>query len=360
MGLRGTKFAAVAVLLTGLFPAALPAGPFAAPVIIGDSWSDTEQDWPGYSTQLEYGQIHNHAIGGEWLSARDVEQSWGMVLNAADYLDQHPDADSLIIEGGLNDITRGVDAATLMAAMHSIVAEAKSRSNILDILVVSPGPFGGSWHYTAEKQAELEAFLAWLPGFTQTEQIDLYMLYDDIKHTSYPWLISDGTQGTPDYVGDDGMHLNALGSARMAAGIDQKIWEIRGQSGPAPVGLVDIDADAWNDPNEINPNDDYLITVGIYSTNSVMGGTASFDASQTDIATLRFGNDGAITTDSVPFVVDINNDSLNDIMVRFQMPETGTLCGDTSINISGSTYAGAELIGVDFITTIDCEGNSCH
>lgn len=186
------------------------------------------------------------------------------------------------------------------------------------------------------------------------------MLYDDIKHPASPWLISDGTQGAPDYVGDDGMHLNALGSARMAVGIDRAVWEIRGQTGPAPVGLIDIDADAWVEPNEISPDDNYLLTVGIYSTQAVTGGSGSFDALQTDITTLRFGNDGAVTVDAAPFVVDMNNDSLNDIMVRFQVADSGTECGDTSANISGETFSGEAIVGVDFITTVDCEGNSCR
>jgi lysophospholipase L1-like esterase len=333
----------------------MAADRFVAPVIIGDSWSNGIWDWPGYTTEVDWSQYRNHAISGDWLSVRNANQQLGMVLNIADYLDLNPDADSLIIQGGINDILNDVDAATLKAALQSIVAEAKSRSNIKNIIVISPGPFGGvpsGWD--EGKQYELEDYIGWLPGFAQSEQIDLYIVYDDVNHKDYPWIISDGTNGEPDYT-NDGLHLNTLGVIRMALGVDMIIGEIRRR----PL-QIDIDIDPWNDANEVRPDDDYLLTVAMLSSSIDGGGTINFDALQIDPASLKFGQNEATNVVDYPIVRDLNGDMLSDVVIGFRVQETGVQCTDTSVALVGATYSGEAFTGTDFITTVECETDSCH
>jgi len=346
----------VCIALSGFSSAVLAANRFVAPVLIGDSWSNNSYyDWPGYTTELVSSQYRNHAISGEWLSVRDAGNQLGMVLNIADYLDLNPDADSLIIQGGINDILNNVDAATMKAALQSIVAEAKSRSNIIDIVVISPGPFGGvpsGWDQG--KQDELEDYIDWLPGFAQSEQIDWYIVYDDVKHKDYPWIISDGSNGEPDYT-NDGLHLNTLGVIRMAMGVDLLIGEIRSR-----VLQVDIDIEPWSELNEVRPDDDYLLTVAVLSSSISAGGTVDFDAMQFDPASLKFGPGEAANVVVQPIASDLNGDSLTDVVVGFRMTETGVQCEDTSVTLDGETYSGDPFKGTDSITTVECETGGCH
>jgi lysophospholipase L1-like esterase len=350
-----TLAAVICIFSSGFSSGVMAANRFVTPIIIGDSWSNSYWDWPGSTTEVVWSQYRDHAISGDWLSVQNAENQQGMVLNIADYLDLNPDADSLIIQGGINDIFNNVDAATMKAALQSIVAEAKSRSNIIDIVVISPGPFGGvpsGWNQG--KQNELEDYIDWLPGFAQSEQIDWYIVYDDVNHKDYPWIISDGSNGEPNYT-SDGLHLNALGVARMALGVDLLIGEIRSR----PL-QIDIDIDPWNDANEVRPDDDYLLTVAVVSSSISAGGTIDFDAMQIDPASLKFGLDDAPNVVVQPIVRDLNGDSLSDVVIGFRMEETGIQCEDTSVVLDGETYSGDVFKGTDFITTVECETGGCH
>ena len=345
----------IGILVAIYSPAVPAAGRFITPVLIGDSWSNSHWDWPGSTAEIAFPEYRNHAISGEWLSARDIENKQGMVLNVADYLDLTPDADALIVQGGGNDIYNSVDAETLKAALQSIVAEAKSRSNIRDILVISPGPFGGvpeGW--TQAKQDQLEEYINWLPGYTQAEQIDLYIVYDDVNHPDYPWIISDGTNGAPDYT-DDGAHLDLLGAEVMALGVDERIREIRSRP-----EQVQIDIDPWDDLNEVRPNDSYLLTVGVITTSVTEGDAVDFDPLQVDPASLRFGLSEAQNVVVQPLVQDIDGDSTNDRVFGFRMEETGIQCDDTTATLVGETYSGDAFIGSDAIAPAGCSETGCH
>jgi len=220
---------ALALLLTGatfILANCFSTERFSTPILVGDSWSDGRGDWPNFTRAVEWDEYHNHAIRGEWLSVKDAASGDGMAANIASYLDQYPDADALIIQGGINDIGSGIEAEAMKSALTYMVTEAKARSHIADIIVMSPGPFGGWGGWTQAMQDELDQYLRWLPDFCKSQGIDCYATYAAVGHPDNPLIISDGSNGAPAY-NTDGVHVNEAGAIKVAADMDALIEMIR-------------------------------------------------------------------------------------------------------------------------------------
>jgi hypothetical protein len=277
-----------------------------------------------------------------------------MAANIVSYLDLHPDADSLIIFGGVNDFARSRDADTVKSALQYMLAEAKTRTNIQAIIVMSPTPVGGlAIGWTQEKQDELETYLAWLPGYLESQQIDYLDTYNSVNHADFPWKISDGTNGEPTYT-DDGLHLNEAGATKVAGEIDLLIAEIRNR----PLE-VDLDLDPLSAANDINLLIDETVTVAVLGMSVSAGDAYDFDATQVDPEMVWLGpNEAQYVSASV--VDDIDGDSQLDLLIDFSIVETGIACGDTTVDLTGATYAGDLIFGEESINTVHCEEPSCH
>jgi probable HAF family extracellular repeat protein len=119
-----------------------------------------------------------------------------------------------------------------------------------------------------------------------------------------------------------------------------------------PVTQVEVDVLPRDSANVVYPNRIGKLPVAVLSS-------ASFDATQVDPATLRFGSARAAKTG--PAVIS-NVDGLhgNDTTVKFKIEETGIFCDDTEVMLSGETYAGEELGGIGAIDASNCEAGSCH
>jgi hypothetical protein len=129
-----------------------------------------------------------------------------------------------------------------------------------------------------------------------------------------------------------------------------------------PVGCeepIEIDVDPWSAANEVRPDDDYVVTVGLFSKSIATGDDADLDVLQIDPASLQFGP-GLAPNVAIPLTGDLNGDLLTDVVYGFNMPATGIACNDTEVMIAGETYAGLPVIGSDSITTVECGGASCH
>jgi len=231
LALNKCALAALLTAATFILANCFSADRFATPILVGDSWSDGRSDWPGFTRAVEWDEYRNHAIRGEWLSAQNVASGEGMAANISIYLDQHPEADSIIIQGGINDIGNGIAAEVIKSALAYMVTEAKARSNIIDIIVMSPGPFGGYGGWTQAMQDELDEYINWLPGFCASQNIDCYDTYTAVGHPDNPLIISDGTQGAPAY-DTDGVHVNQAGAVKVAAEMDALIETIRNRLVP--------------------------------------------------------------------------------------------------------------------------------
>jgi hypothetical protein len=111
--------------------------------------------------------------------------------------------------------------------------------------------------------------------------------------------------------------------------------------------LVSIDIRPRSDANKINPASTKNINVALFSADG-------FDATTVDPNTLRFGATG---TEAAPIHIgprDVDGDRRRDLVVRFQILDTGIKCGDTSAILTGQTTGGQSIIGSSPITTVQC------
>jgi hypothetical protein len=112
--------------------------------------------------------------------------------------------------------------------------------------------------------------------------------------------------------------------------------------------LVSVDIRPKKDANRINPNSSKDINVAIFSVNG-------FDATTVDANTVRFGATG---TEAAPVHValrDLDGEGQRDLVLRFQIQDTGIRCGDTSAHLTAQTSQGLSIIGSSPIKTVQCK-----
>jgi hypothetical protein len=112
--------------------------------------------------------------------------------------------------------------------------------------------------------------------------------------------------------------------------------------------LVSVDVRPHGDANKINPNSSQNINVAIFSVNG-------FDAITIDPNTVRFGATGS---EAAPIHVarrDVDGDGNRDMVLRFQIQDTGIKCGDTSASLTGQVSQGLPIIGSSPIRTVQCK-----
>jgi len=123
--------------------------------------------------------------------------------------------------------------------------------------------------------------------------------------------------------------------------------------------IATIDVDPWNAANEVRPNDSYTVPVAIMSTSVANGEAADIDATQIDPASLKFGPNEAPHTGSI-IMTDLDSDSDTDVVFGFDAYSAGIACGDTELTVEGNLYDTLAIVGVDSITTTDCDSGGCH
>lgn len=133
----------------------------------------------------------------------------------------------------------------------------------------------------------------------------------------------------------------------------------QGPLGENPTGIaivpqnileVIIDIRPKSDANKINPNSKGKVAVAIVSTNE-------FDAANVDLNTVRFGATG---TEASPVVIakrDFDRDKDRDLVLRFEIRETGIECGDTFASLTGQTLDGIPILGSAPIQTVHCRNH---
>jgi hypothetical protein len=112
--------------------------------------------------------------------------------------------------------------------------------------------------------------------------------------------------------------------------------------------LVAVDIRPRKDANRINPSSNKDINVAIFSVNG-------FDATSVDPNTVRFGATGAEATPIHARLTDVDGDGLLDMVLRFQILDTGIKCGDTSAFLAGQIAGGQSIIGSSPLTTVQCK-----
>jgi hypothetical protein len=135
--------------------------------------------------------------------------------------------------------------------------------------------------------------------------------------------------------------------------------EIPSISGPLACGdinnipaAVEIDVLPGDAANKIYPNKGGKFPVAVLSG-------AEFDATQVDPGTVRFGLGEAAPADP-PIISDVDGLHGADTTLTFWTEETGILCNDTEVSLTGDTYAGDAIQGSDTIDASDCVSGGCH
>jgi hypothetical protein len=134
--------------------------------------------------------------------------------------------------------------------------------------------------------------------------------------------------------------VDQLGNPRVGV-CDIGTVEFRG-----PV-LASVDIRPKSDANRINPNSTKNINLTIFSVNG-------FDATAVDPSTVRFGATGTEATPTRIAKRDVDGNGSRDVVLRFQIPDTGIKCDDTSATLSGKTFNGLSFMGSSPIKTVQC------
>lgn len=114
--------------------------------------------------------------------------------------------------------------------------------------------------------------------------------------------------------------------------------------------LVSVDVRPRSDANKINPGSSKKINVAIFSGNG-------FDATTVDPNTVRFGATGTEATPIHFSRRDIDRDGQRDLVVRFEILDTGIKCGHSSVTLTGEIVGGGSFIGSSPIRTVHCKEN---
>jgi hypothetical protein len=86
-------------------------------------------------------------------------------------------------------------------------------------------------------------------------------------------------------------------------------------------------------------------------------GSAEFDVTQLDAESLAFGPDGAAPIagtpeDPFPRIEDVNEDGFDDLVVLFEVEETGVALGDTEVCVTGESGEGVSLAECDSVEVV--------
>lgn len=116
---------------------------------------------------------------------------------------------------------------------------------------------------------------------------------------------------------------------------------------------VSIDIKPGSDRNPINLRSKGNIPVAILSSDT-------FDATQVNWETVRFGPSGATERHQRVHVKDADYDGYMDVVLHFKTRDTGILCGDKETTLTGETFSGEEFAGSDVIKIIKCPKNKIN
>ena len=121
------------------------------------------------------------------------------------------------------------------------------------------------------------------------------------------------------------------------------------------IGAVEFQTGPLNVALDFQPNDPANTVNPTRSDNPVaILSSTSFDARAIDPETVRFGTNQVSDIDGKGRFRDVNGDGLDDLILRFNISQSGIQCGDSSVSISGETFNGQAIQATDFVQTVGC------
>jgi YVTN family beta-propeller protein len=106
---------------------------------------------------------------------------------------------------------------------------------------------------------------------------------------------------------------------------------------------IEIDIKPGSDPNPLNLKSKGVIPVAIL-------GTADFDVTDVDCATLAFGPGGAMPVHkALGHIDDVNGDGYDDLVSHYRTQEAGVSPDDTEACVTGATTDGTSIEGCDVV-----------
>ncbi len=113
-------------------------------------------------------------------------------------------------------------------------------------------------------------------------------------------------------------------------------------AGPCVV-LVEIDIKPGSFPNSINLKSKGVVPVAILTTDE-------FDALAVDPTTVAFGPGAVPACDG--HVEDMDGDGDLDLVLHFEIQESGLAFGDTDATLTGETFDGIPIEGTDSVKIV--------
>lgn len=115
---------------------------------------------------------------------------------------------------------------------------------------------------------------------------------------------------------------------------------------------VEIDIKPGSKPNIVNPDANGVIAVAILTTRTAKGESVDFNASTVDPLSVKFGSGEATKFHNKSHIEDVDKDGDKDLVLHFNMQETGIKAGDTEACLTGKTIDGKNIKGCDAIVTV--------
>jgi hypothetical protein len=127
---------------------------------------------------------------------------------------------------------------------------------------------------------------------------------------------------------------------------------------PSSVTVVNIDIKPESDFNPINIKAKGVIPVAIFTTSLADGDLLDFNAFDVDPSSVSLGieaNEAKTEAySSINHAEDVDQDGDLDLIVHFRIQETGIMCGDNKMVLTGKTLSGQEIEGSDSIRVVGC------
>jgi hypothetical protein len=123
---------------------------------------------------------------------------------------------------------------------------------------------------------------------------------------------------------------------------------------------IEIDISPRREPNQLALGAPGVVSVALL-------GDEDFDVTTIDPESLRFGPDQAEPCGFMPvrdldpdaeyayLLPDVNGDGYGDLIVQFDVQQSGIQCGDTEATLTGELQTGRPFEGADQIVTVGCE-----